>query len=551
MKFNIKKTKKGVIQYVLPLMVMVSMLVSCTKFLEEKPTANLTSAYTFTTAAEGNALVVGGYRGLQNLYVGGAGDYGNYLPCVLEYWTGKSYSLDSHPMMLNFQTNQVAGTLLQDFDNYWNNNYQVVKDCNNAIQKINGITEYTADDKSKKMTEVRTLRALAYFNLVRYFGDVPYDTALSTFAESQKPRVSLKKIYDEIIIPDLEFAVNGTKEDVKSDGSVSKNAARALLADVYLTCAGYPYQEVATDAAKPWCTTGAFSQQTYPVVSASAAGFLTKAKAQLDALYGKYTLAANYRDLHDPAKSNNKGESIFQIQFAYGLGEMTGFIGATLPPAQKCASFTEYGTLIPTVAYYNSFDDADRRKKDRDGFFYSNDYQAPQYDASVFVRFSQPFCFKFYDSVGIKTSGGHATLNFPLYRYADILLMLTEVNWALTQNGVSVLDADITKGINEVRSRAKLPALAANQINNLTIFSERGWELMFENKMIWDQRRSRKCLIDGSGTFGIENFIGHKPTEFNYKFTAQHLLAPISQAEILNNANCLQNFTYLPKQAGQ
>ena len=159
MKFNIKKTKKGVIQYVLPLMVMVSMLVSCTKFLEEKPTANLTSAYTFTTAAEGNALVVGGYRGLQNLYVGGAGDYGNYLPCVLEYWTGKSYSLDSHPMMLNFQTNQVAGTLLQDFDNYWNNNYQVVKDCNNAIQKINGITEYTADDKSKKMTEVRTLRA--------------------------------------------------------------------------------------------------------------------------------------------------------------------------------------------------------------------------------------------------------------------------------------------------------------------------------------------------------------------------------------------------------
>jgi starch-binding outer membrane protein, SusD/RagB family len=551
MKFNIKKTKKGVIQYILPFMVMVSMLVSCTKFLEENPTANLTSAYTFTTAAEGNALVVGGYRNLAGIYTGGGGDYGNYLSCVMEYWAGESYSLDSHPMFLNFQTNQVAGTMLQNFDNYWNNNYGVVKDCNNAIQKINGITEYTADDKSKKMTEVRTLRALAYFNLVRYYGDVPYDTALSTFSASQKPRVSLKKIYDEIIIPDLEFAVNGTKEDIKTDGSISKNAARAILADVYLTCAGYPYQEVATDATKPWCTSGAFSQQTYPVVSVSAAGFLTKAKALLDALYGKYTLASTYRDLHDPAKINNKSESIFQIQQASGLSEMTGFIGATLPPAQKCASITEYGTLIPTTGYYNSYDAADLRKQDRTGFFYSNDYQAPQYDASVFVRFAQPMCFKYYDSVGLKTSGGHSGLNFTLYRYADILLMLTEVNWALTQNGVSVLDADVTKGINEVRRRAKLPDLAINQISNLTIFSERAWELMFEVKMVWDQRRSRKCLIDGSGAFGIENFIGHKATEFNYKFTAQHLLAPISQAEILNNANCLQNFTYLPKQAGQ
>ena len=55
MKFIIMKTNKRVIQYILPFMVMVSMLVSCTKFLEETPTANLTSEYKFTTAAEGNA----------------------------------------------------------------------------------------------------------------------------------------------------------------------------------------------------------------------------------------------------------------------------------------------------------------------------------------------------------------------------------------------------------------------------------------------------------------------------------------------------------------
>jgi hypothetical protein len=550
MKFNITKTNKKVIQYILPFLVMVSMLVSCTKFLEETPTANLTSEYTFTTAAEGNALVVAGYRALPGVYTGGAGDYGNFLPAVLEYWTGKAWSSDSHPMVINFQTNQLAGSLLNDFENYWNNNYTGVKDCNNAIQKINGIKEYTATDKSMKMGEVRALRGLYYFNLVRYFGDVVYDTALSTFKESQKPRVSLKKIYDELIIPDLEFAVNSSLANTQSNGSMSKYAAKALLADVYLTCAGYPYQEVATDPTKAWCTAGGFSQQTYPVVSASAAGFLAKAKTQLDDLYGKYTLATAYSQLRDPSL-NNKGESIYQVQFAYGLQEMTGFIGATLPPAAKCADFTEYGTLIPTRSYANTFSSADLRGQDRQ-FLYSNDNMLTRYDpATPLIRFDQPYCFKYYDAAGVKGSGGHTSLNFTVYRYSDILLMLTEVNWALKQNGVSIADADILKGINAVRSRAKLPAYGINDISNLTIFSERAWELMFENKMIWDQRRSRKCLIDGSGSFAIENFIGHQPVEFNFKFGAMNLLAPISAPEIANNANCLQNFNYLPKQVGQ
>jgi hypothetical protein len=551
MKFTINKKNNRVLQYILPFMVMVTMLLSCTKFLEEKPTANLTSDYTFTTASEGDALVVGGYRALPNAYTGGAGDYGNMLPAVLEYWTGKAWSAGSHPMVISFQTNQLAGSTLSDFDNYWNNNYLGVKDCNNAIQRINGIIEYSSDQKSSKMAEVRALRALYYFNLVRYFGDVVLDTALSSYlpADAQKPRISLKRIYDEIIIPDLEFAVNSKLANTQSNGSMSKYSAKAILADVYLTCAGYPYQEVATDPTKPWCTTGAFSQQTYPVVSASAASFLAKAKSQLDDLYGKYTLATAYSDLRNPA-NNNKGENIFQVQFASGIVMMRDFIGTMLAPAARCAEMNEYGTLIPTKAYYNSYGGNDLRAKDRQYFYFSDNVLSRYDPAKPLVKFDQAFVCKYYDE-SIKNSPGNSGLNFTIYRYTDILLMLTEVNWALQQNGVSVPDADVLKGINAVRSRATLPALGINEINNLTIFSERAWELVFENKMIWDQRRSRKCLIDGFGSFGIENFIGHQPTEFNFKFTAMNLLAPISQAEIANNANCLQNFTYLPKQSGQ
>ncbi|MDN3659414.1 RagB/SusD family nutrient uptake outer membrane protein [Ferruginibacter paludis] len=551
MKFNIKKRNKGVVQQSLLLLALVMMLGSCTKFLKENPTANLTSDYTFTTAAEGTALVVGGYRSLST-YTGGGGDYGNYLPSTLEYLTGLAWSSDSHPLINKFQSNQLSGSTLSDFDNFWNNNYQGVKDCNNAIAKIPGIIEWTPNDKSNYMGQVRTLRALYYFNLVRYYGDVVMDTALSTFAESQQPRASLKTIYDEIIIPDLEFAVSSNLADVPSTGGyVTKLVARAILADVYLTCAGYPYQEVATDPAKPWCTDGSFSQSTYPVNTPGATSFLQKAAEQLNLLYGRYTMVSTYRDLHNPSL-NNKGESIFQIQYISGVNEMTGFMGSLLPPAIKAASLTEYGTLIPTIGYYNSYTPGDLRTQERQ-MFYTKDNVATQYDATnPPVNFDQPYVFKYYDSAAFKTSGGHSGLNFTLYRYSDILLMLTEVNWTLRQNGISVADDDVLKGINAVRARAQLPAYRIGDINLLSIFSERAWELIFENKMLWDQRRTRKCLIDGVGSFsGIENFVGHQPVSFNFKFSNMNLLSPISQAEIANNSKCLQNFNFLPKQVGQ
>jgi hypothetical protein len=553
MKFTIKKNNV-VVQYTLLLTALLFMLGSCTKFLDEKPTANLSTDYKFTTNEEGRALVAGGYRSLRDAYTGGAGDYGNFLPATLEYWTGGAWSSDSHPQAWKFETNQLSGSLLSDFDAYWNINYQGVKDCNVAISKINGITEWTPAERSKWMGQMRALRALHYFNLVRYFGDVVMDTVLSTLNNAQQPRVSLKTIYDVVIIPDLEFAVASSLEDVaidsKGPGYITKLMARAILADVYLTCAGYPYQEVATDAAKNWCVDGLFSQSAYPVINASAAGFLQKAADQLNALYGRYSLVSNYRALHDPA-NNNRGESIMQIQFLKGVATMSGFIGATLPPAQKAANMTEYGTLIPTIGYYNSYGPDDLRAKERQ-MFYTSDNVASVYDPSnPVVHFDQPYCFKYYDSAAQK-SDGQVNLNFTLYRYSDILLMLTEVNWTLKQNGVSIADADLIKGINAVRARATLPAYRASDISLLTIFSERAWELVFENKMIWDQRRSRKCLIDGVGSFaGIENFVGHQPTTFSYKFSNMNLLAPVSAGEIANNAKCLQNFSYQPKQIGQ
>lgn len=552
MKINIEKNSK-IVKYALLFSAAIFVLSSCQKFLEETPTGQITSDYNFASSSEGTALVTGTYRSLAS-YTGGAGDWGNYLPATIEYPTGGAYTSDAHVQFWKFQTNQTAGGMLSNYDNFWQNNYQGVRDCNLAISKINGITDWSASQKSSAMGEVRTLRAFYYFLLVRYYGDVIMDTSvLKSVSEAQQPRTSLKTIYDEVIIPDLEYAVNqSTLPDAPSGGGkITKYVSRAILADVYLTCAGYPYQEVATDPTKDWCTSGAFSQQTYPVNTPSAKDFLTKAQTQLNALYGKYTLGT-YHDLHDPAM-NNKGEAIFQAQYLGGVSDMSGLVAASLPGLSHVSRFgDEYGTFIPSIGYINSYNPADLRIQDRQMFYYS-DNLSTKYDPNQGPadRFSQPYLYKYYDSIAIKVTG-QANLNWTFYRYADILLMLTEVNWTLRQLGTSVSDNDLIKGINEVRRRARLPEYRASDINLFAIMSERAYELVFENKMLWDQRRTRSCLIDGVGSFsGIEPFIGHQPTGFSFAFSSMNLLCPISQREIATNSKCLQNYSFLPKQVGQ
>jgi len=204
------------------------------------------------------------------------------------------------------------------------------------------------------------------------------------------------------------------------------------------------------------------------------------------------------------------------------------------------------------VNYFNSYNPADKRIRDKQMFYFS-DTRSTKYDPSQgpAEKFNMAYLYKFYDQSAIKSSG-QSGLNWSFYRYADILLMLTEVNWTLSQLGEAVSENDIIKGINQVRERAMLPAYRGVDVNLYTIMSERAYELVFENKMIWDQRRTRMCLVDGEGQFsGIESFFGHRPIDFSFEFSAMNLLSPISGTEIINNAQCTQNFGYLPKQSGQ
>lgn len=528
-------------------------LVSCKKFLEETPTGSLTSESELSSFPAGLALTTGPYRSLAN-WLDGADEWGGNLAASLEFATGKAYSSYQGPKLWKYESDAISGDM-DYFNNQWNNWYRGVRDCNLAIQKIPGVSALTADDKSKFLGELRALRAWYYFCLVRYYGDVVMNTSvLEDVSQAQQPRTSLKTIYDKVIIPDLEFAVNESKliNAKSTDGRITKFVARTILADVYLTCAGYPYQEVAasTDITKKWCADGLWTASAYPVNSPSAKTFLKKAQEQLNVLYGQYSLGT-YDDLHNPAM-NNKGEAIFQAQFLKGV-RSNSFIFFPLPIGSRASTNQdEYGTFVPSQLYFDSYNPADKRIQDRQMFYFS-DTKAKKHDPNEgpTSKFPLPHLYKYYDYQAIKFDR-ESSLNFSFYRYADVLLMLTETNWTLRQLGEAVSDNDIVKGINEVRTRALLPTYQSSGINLLTIMSERAYELVFESKMLWDMRRTRRALVDGSGQFtAIQPLIGHQPKSFNFVFSAKHLLSPVSSREIDNNRQALQNFGYTPKQVGQ
>ena len=512
----------------------------CTDFLEEVPTNQLTTSADLTSIEYKEPFTVGPYRRLQN-WTSGAGDWGNNLPSTLEYPTGGAYTDEPHVLFDKFRTNQVTGSLLDDFNNQWFYWYSGVQDCNLSIKQL-PLINMSETELNKALGEVRALRAFYYFCIVRYWGDAVLVTEPVTDVwATEMPRTSLKTIYDEIIIPDLEFAVANLPAGRSTNGRVTKDVARAILADVYMTVAAYPYQEVATDPTKDWCGKAAWSAHAYPV--ASGLEFLKKAQTQLEALYNNVYTLGTYDDLRDPAM-NNKGEAIFQVQYNATLGG-NGVIQPSLPLLSGISPKEENGTFTPWVGYYNSYSDDDLRKQERQFFF---TWDTKYNNVEDTVRFDVPYLYKQYVPSAVKGTDGSG-LNWSHYRYGDILLMLTEVNWALKQLGQAVSDDDIVKGINEVRARALLAPYTASEVGLKEILAERAWELIFENKMIWDQRRTRRCVVYGDGEItGIQNFVGHQPAIFNFAFAPMHLLSPIPSNEISRNRLMQQNSGYLPVQ---
>ena len=107
----------------------------------------------------------------------------------------------------------------------WQHKYAGIDRASFAIAGIEGMEDYADNSELKALVaEAKFLRAFFSFDLIKYWGDVPYKTTYSSgYNDAFQPRTSREVIYDEII-NDLTFA----KTWLKSGAGITRKKAFAL-----------------------------------------------------------------------------------------------------------------------------------------------------------------------------------------------------------------------------------------------------------------------------------------------------------------------------------
>src|SRR5258708_7514739 len=313
-------------------MILFSLLVllgaSCKKFLDEHPTSFLQPTSDFGSIKVARAMANAGYAQLQGLTTGQPSSYGGNTWNLMEFMTGKSNSDLGQTGFVNYQTLTYTTSSFY-FDTWWQRMYLGIGDCNLAIQTIPTIKAAGLTDSARTnmLAEVRTLRALYYFFLVRMYGAVPKVTTVPTDLNLKIKRTDAKVIYDSIIIPDLLAAAASSLPWQDNTGLVSKSAVESILADVYLTYAGQPINGGAN----------------YYALSAQ------RSKAVID--NGGFSLFLNYPDMNKPA-NKNKGEFILQVQYSASANFNNPLTALTIPNYSGISQYSdEYRSVFPTAPF--------------------------------------------------------------------------------------------------------------------------------------------------------------------------------------------------------
>lgn len=119
----------------------------------------------------------------------------------------------------------------------WTNIYTAILYCNTAINKLPEANAMTQEQITAYLGELRFLRGLNYFNLVRHWGGVPLRTD-KNLEQWDLPKSSVEEIYN-FAIEDLLFAIANCPDVPRYVGTPGKNAAKAVLAEVYMYTKDY------------------------------------------------------------------------------------------------------------------------------------------------------------------------------------------------------------------------------------------------------------------------------------------------------------------------
>ncbi|ANQ52561.1 RagB/SusD family nutrient uptake outer membrane protein [Flammeovirga sp. MY04] len=518
---------------------------SCSNFLEEEVQSNLTSKNYYKNSADAETALIGVYAQLQ--IDGVYGQHQQYITTDIThtaFWNTKG-GIGSYTM--SAENSEVLLPI-------WKDHFTGINNANDVIDNVPNI-EMDEDRKMEILGEAKFLKSLYYFNLIRYFGDVPYfeHSFTSINQDLHFSRDKVDYIYQRLI-ENLEFSIENLKgKGEMTVGRATKGAAQTLLSKIYLTRASMSVRDKKGDGKED---------------------FIKAANLAMEVINsGGYKLCDYYPDAFIRENKNND-EIIFDIQYLSGIGE-GNFIGIHMGIGGNVEQGGSWNNIIATDFYHTMFEESDSVRKDWNSphcevGFQDGEWKLRFYDENHFrdwrlakyrrfpIRDSN-YIFKDYD------------IHWPVFRLAEVYLIYAEAMLEIEE----MPTPDIFAPLNKLRERARwtnigdihddiyprtltynadqLPDITAKDYPNYDalkqyIMDERGRELGGECKRWFDLVRWGK--LQERIRF-LENHIpeGRNNPEKQWDKVAPnikdyHNLMPIPSVEILANPNMSQNTGY-------
>lgn len=459
---------------------------SCDKdYLSPSPTAAVSATSYYSTEAQLETGVINMYDGIQGVNILADTDVNKNHSIQFEFYLTEMRSDNTQTKSSEGEAAQFENYTIESTNgivtDYYRSMYNIIYRSNVVLENLEAATSKAAQFEG----EAKFVRAYAYFNLVRLFGDVPLiDRVVAPLEkEIQFTRETSEKIYS-LIISDLTAAINSLDDTYKT--RASKSAAQALLAKVNLTLGNYG-----------------------------------EAKTLCEAVMGAgFSLESEFKDVF---YSEGNNEIIFAI----------GYVGDDTKDSQNFSAEWLNAVGRTTGVNYVTSDVAavlDEKGGNRTAFSYRQDALQPQFNQVV------KYLPDGDASLDIAATAGNPTLagnDWIVIRYADVLLMHVEAIINLG-SGVSTTDPAALASFQAVRDRAGLTD-PVTSVSKEELLCERRVELAFENHRFFDLVR-----------FGVANeVLSQFAADNGYSFTGTDLLLPIPQREIgLSNGLLSQNPGY-------
>ncbi len=517
---------------------------SC-NLLEEDPPSLLSPVTIFNSVDNLELGVNGIYDVLGQPFVDGNLRWGNYHRALVVLGTlgtdvGQSRGGNSTNVQgtLNYFTYNPSSQIPSEV---YRVHYVAINRANTMISEIQRfrnettLDEFDAARLNRLEAEAKFLRAFYYFNLVRYYGDVPLKltptaslTAPDVLEIARSPVLDVYLQIEEDLLFAEENLLLPSEMSTGMYGRASKTAAWGLLARVYNTWAAYPLK----DNSK-WSLAATYCEQ---IINSAEHSLLPS----YDAVFAT---RGEGNEIND--------EVMFSVRFSQATGEEGAFVtqvGNFGGGAYTSGFVASEAAIMLERSFYESYDTIngvhDIRFRTTVGNYRANGPGGADTVAFGNDRLKNLFTAMIKWVRDGSFSGYNSPHDYPLIRYADVLLMYAE---ATAQANGSPTEASYD-AINQVRRRAfngddaaDLAGLTAQEFID-AVLQERKWELCAEDGSRWhDLIRYEQLTVEtiskkyrwDTGA-GIQNFFDPET----------HKLFPIPQLEINTNPLMTQNPGY-------